>query len=159
MPLLRWVIENVGGERTTLHIVSCALRAPYDIVEEECACAIGDIHQEEEQCDNEMHALAEAAVSEAKLSALELGAKDVRTEVIQAEGDDAGEVVKVLTKYAVQGDFDLVCVGKRQGLSAVSRTLHHWLGDGSVSDGMAKEQLRGAVVVIVPTIVHRARNR
>ena len=153
LPLIKWVVDNVESEKTQIHIVSCALRAPYDIVEEECACAIGEIHREEDERDDEMHAMAEAAVVGTKRLALELGARDVRVDVVQAGGDDAGEVVNALTKYVGQGGFDLVCLGKRENLSAVSRTLNHWLGDGSVSDGLVTNELGGALVVVVPTVV------
>ncbi len=148
LPLLKWVMGNVANENVEIHIVSCAVRGSVDIVDEECVCAIGEIHAQEDQRDNEMHALAEDAVSGARRVALGLGAEDVHVDVLQADGEDASDVVKVLATYAASGGFDLVCVGKRAGLSGLSRTLNRWLGDGSVSDMLSKEPQIPTLIVV-----------
>jgi nucleotide-binding universal stress UspA family protein len=155
LSLLKWVMSSVGNGDVEIHIVSCALRGLGDIVDEECACAIGEIHQQEDQRDDEMHGLAETAVYGARRVALDLGlgAKDVYVDVLQADGKDASDVVKVLTGYTAKGGFDLVCVGKRGGISGLSRTLNHWLGDGSVSDMLSKESAIPTLIVVPDSLI------
>ena len=153
--LLRWVVENILGDLDvdSMHIVSCALRAPYDIVDEECACAIGEIMEEEQARDEEMWRLAEEAVARAKAVAVGLGVAEgnVCTEVVQADGEDARGVVRALSKVASEGGYDVVCAGKR-AMTGVARTLKRWIGEGSVSDGLTKVGCSSGmgVVVIVP---------
>ena len=153
--LLTWVVENILGDLDvdSMHIVSCALRAPYDIVDEECACAIGEIMEQEQARDEEMWRLAEEAVARAKAVAVGLGVAEgnVCTEVVQADGEDARGVVRALSKVASEGGYDVVCAGKR-AMTGVARTLKRWIGEGSVSDGLTKVGCSSGmgVVVIVP---------
>ncbi len=154
LPLLKWAMESAGGVGSgdaQIHIVSCALRGSVDIVDEECGCAIGEIHEQEDQRDKEMLAMAEAAVSGARDVALGLGAKNVHIDVLEAGGGDASDVVRALTGYAARGGFDLVCVGKRGGVSTVSRTLNHWLGMGSISGGLKRNF--GVPLIVIPELL------
>ena len=157
--VVKWVVDNITPhghrqEEIEIHIVSCALRAPYDIVEGECACAIGILHQEEAARDREMRRLAEEAVCSAKGFAVGLGVResDLVTDVLEADGEVAGAVVSAVGRYAQRrGPFDVVALGKRADCGGVSRTLRHWLGDGSVSDGLSKALRDQGSIVIVPT--------
>jgi len=101
--------------------------------------------------------LAEEAVCSAKGFAVGLGVResDLGTGVLEADGEvagaGAGALVNAVGRYAQRrSPFDVVALGKRADCGGVSRTLRHWLGDGSVSDGVSKALRDQGVIVIVP---------
>jgi nucleotide-binding universal stress UspA family protein len=146
--LVTWMMKNVYKRGTEVHILSCSLKAPYDIIPEDSMCAMPLYSEEEQAQDDALHHMAESAVEVARGVAVDLGAQEelVSTQVVNCKGSDASDIVKAIYGCSECG-FDLVVIGRRQQ-TTVGRILNGWLGQGSVSDSLTKK--RTAPVVVCP---------
>ena len=79
------------------------------------------------------------------------GAKNVPIDVVAAGGGAASDVLRAWSGDGAGGRFALGCVGKRGGVSMVSRTLNHWLGMGSISGGLKRNF--GVPLIVIPELL------
>lgn len=145
---LHWVCQNLlAGEQREIHIISVALKAPYDIVTEDSTSSHVLSNQECDEDDRVLHHLAEKSIKESLkiLSGYDVPKDSILCEVLEPP-ERSTQIAESIKQYAQNNNIDLVCVGRRN-LSPIRRTLDTWFGLGSVSDWCASH-LRSSVLII-----------
>lgn len=145
---LHWVCQNLlDGEQREIHIISVALRAPYDIVTEDSISSHVLSNQERDEDDRVLHHLAEKSIEESLkiMSEYDVRKDSIICEVLEPP-EGSTQIAESIKQYTEKNDIDLVCMGRRN-LSPTSRTFDAWFGLGSVSDWCASH-LKSSVLVI-----------
>lgn len=144
---LHWVCQNIvsGGEE--VHIISVALKAPYDIIDEDSISSHVLSNREHDEDDKELHYLAERSIEDSLkiIQGYTVQNENVICKVLEPR-EEFKQVADSIKKYTEENGIDLVCLGRRN-LSPIKRTLDTWFGLGSVSDWCASHLTSSILIV------------